>query len=164
MSKAVLCMAKTQSQAQFIIHRLLHAGIGSANISVIMSDHSGRYGQEANLPTLLGLLTGIGKIVIPGAGFFLAAGPILTTIHDTPQSTLDGPAGALMHMGLPEYEASRLHDQIKSGAILITFHTPDNDEALRISEILHNTDAEEILVCGEEDLSDTNRYLQFISS
>ena len=159
MPKTVICMASTQTQAQAIVNRLEHAGIAANDISIVMADHSGRYGQAPNSESLLGLLEGVGRIVIPGAGFFIAAGPILSAIHDTPQSTLDGVAGALMGFGLPEYEASRHQNMIKAGGILICFRTPDNDEAWRIREILDNTDVEDISIVGEEDLSDMNRYL-----
>lgn len=164
MPKAVICMAKTQTQSQAIISRLQHAGIASDDISIVMSDHSGRYGQLPNSAALLCLLKGVGKIVMPGAGFFVAAGPILTVIHDTPTSTLEGVAGALVSFGLAEYEASRLQDLVRSGAILIVFHTPDNDEARRIREILDNTDVEDISIVGEEDLTDTGHYLRSLSS
>lgn len=160
MPKAVLCLAKTQAQAQAMINRLEHAGIAPDNISIVMSDHSGRYGHAANSEALLGLLDGVGRIVLPRAGFFIAAGPILSTIHETAQSTLKGVAGALMNFGLSEYDASHYEDKVKAGAILISFHTPDNDEAQRIHEILANTDAQDILITGEEDLADIDRYLR----
>jgi len=164
MPKAVICLAKTQTEAQATVSRLEQAGIASADISIVFADHSGRYGHAANSPALLGLLTGMGKIVIPGAGFYIAAGPILTAIRDTPKSTLEGVHGALMSFGLSEYEASRLQDQVKSGAILMTFHTPDNDEAQRIREILDNTEVEDICVVGEEDLTDSHHSLRSLNS
>lgn len=161
MAKTIICIAKTQTQAYTIIDRLERAGIASKDISMVMADYSGKHGHLPNSEALLALLTGIGKIVIPRSGFFLAAGPLLAVIRDTPKSTLEGVAGALAHFGLPEYEACRLQDLVKSGAILISFHTPDNDEALRVREILDNTDAEDIVITGEEDLTDT---LQFMGS
>lgn len=153
MAKIVTCIAKTQTQAQVIIDRLEHAGIEPKDVSIVMADHSGKLGSLPNSEALLGLLTVIGKIVIPRAGFFIAAGPLLDVIRDTPKSTLEGVAGALVHSGLPGHEASRLEDLIKSGAILIAFYTPYNDEALRIREILDNTDVEDISIAGEEDLT-----------
>lgn len=164
MPKAVICTAKTQSQAQPIVNRLEHAGIAPDNISIVMSDYSGRYGHAANSEALLGLLKGVGRIVLPKAGFFIAAGPILSAIHDTPQSTLEGVAGALMNFGLPEYDACHYQDKVKAGAVLISFHTPDNDETRRIHETLDNTDAQDILITGEEDLADMDHYLRSRSS
>ena len=164
MPKTVICIVKNQTQAHTVINRLQHAGIASDNISLVMSDHSGRYGQKPNSEDLLGLLSRTGKIVMPRAGFFVAAGPILVAIQDTPESTLKGVSGALISFGLPEFEANRLHDMVRSGAILIAFHTPDNDEAQRIREILDNANVEEISIAGDEDLSDTRHYLRSLSS
>ena len=159
MPKTVICMANTQTQAQAIVNRLEHAGIAPDDISIVMADHSGRYGHAPNSESLLGLLEGVGRIVIPGAGFFIAAGPILRAIQDTPQSTLDGVAGALMGFGLPAYEAIRHQDLVKAGAILMAFRTPDSDEARRIREILDNTDVEDISIVGEENLTEMSRHL-----
>lgn len=164
MAKTVLCMAKTQAQAHTIIDRLEHAGIESKDVSLVMADHSVKYGHVPNSEDLLKLLTGIGKITMPHAGFFVVAGPLLTVIRDTPKSTLEGVAGALVHFGFPEYEASRLQDMVKSGAILLSFHTPDNDEANRIREILENTDAEDISIAGEEDLTGTHHFMRSLRS
>lgn len=163
MPKAVICMAKTQTQAQVIISRLQHAGILADNISIVMSDQSTRYGQPANSESLLTLLKNIGRLVIPGVGFFLAAGPLISEIQKTPQSTHDGLAGALVSLGLPEHEANRYQDMVKSWGILIAFHAPDKDEAQRIREILDNTDSECISVIGEEDLISADHYLRSTS-
>lgn len=163
MPKIILCILENQSQAQTIIDRIEHAGIEPANISIAMGDQSERYGQEAPSPGLLDLLARTGKIVIRGSGFFLLAGPLLATLQETPKSILEGLAGALHHLGLPEFEANRIQDWVKTGKILVVFHVPDNDEAHRISEILHNTDAKDISVYGEEDLSDPRRFLSSLS-
>lgn len=158
MPKAVICMAKTQTQAQIIIDRLEHAGISPDDVSIVMSDHSSRFGFSPNSDVLLALLKSVGRIVIPGVGFFVAAGPLLNAIQYSPQSTSAGVAGALVHFGLPEFEASRRQELVQSGAILISFHTSNNDEARRIREILDNTDGEDISVIGEEDLAERDFY------
>lgn len=158
MPKAVICMAKTQTQAQIIIDRLEHAGIPPDDVSIVMSDHSSRFGFSPNSEALLALLKGVGRIVIPGVGFFIAAGPLLKTIHESPHTTSAGIAGALVSFGFPEYEASRHQELVKSGALLIAFHTTNNDEAERIREILENTDGEGITVIGEEDLINMDFY------
>lgn len=160
MPKAVICMASTQTQAQIIINRLQHAGIEADNISLVMSDQSTRYGQPANLTSLLTLLKNVGRLVIPGVGFFLAAGPLLAEVQKTPDSTHDGVAGALVKFGLAEDEARRYQDMVKSGEILITFHAPDKDEAQRIREILDNTDGECVSIIGEEDFVFVNDQLR----
>lgn len=156
MPKAVICKAKTQTQAQVIINRLENAGITPDNISIVMSDHSSRFGQSANPEALLNLLKKVDRLVIPGVGFFIVTGPLLTAIHETPRSMLERVVGGLMHFGMQEYDAIRYEDMVKKGAILMSFHAPDNDEAQRIREILDNTDVENIMIIGEEDLTAMN--------
>ena len=41
MSKAVICIAKSQAQAETIVTRLESAGIPTSNVSVLMPDRSG---------------------------------------------------------------------------------------------------------------------------
>lgn len=156
MPKAVICMAKTQTQAQVIINRLENAGIASDHISIVMSDHSNRFGQPANLEALLCLLNNVNRLVIPGAGFFIAAGPLIAAIQETPQSARERVVGALIHFGMQEFDATRYEDMVRKGDILMSFHAPDNDEAQRIGEILDNTDVENIMIIGEEDLTALN--------
>lgn len=164
MPKAVICMVKTQTQAQALLTRLAHAGIGPDHVSLVMADHSERHGYPPNSEALLGLLTGVGRIVMSGTGFFIVAGPVLNAIQDSPQSTLEGVAGALMHFGSNKQEAHDYQDWGRAGNILVVFHAPDNDEAQRIREILDNADVEKISIIGEEDLTDMNRYLHTHSS
>ena len=159
MPNAAICMVKTQTQAQALLIRLAHAGIGPDNVSLVMADHSGRHGHSPNSEALLGLLTGPGRIVMSGAGFFIAAGPLLNAIQDSPQSTLEGLTGALVRFGSTPLEARDYQESVKTGNILVVFHAPDNDEAQRIREILDNTEVEKISIIGEEDLTDGDRYL-----
>ena len=161
MPKAVICMAKTQTQAQIIIDRLERAGIEPDDVSIVMSDDSSRFGFPPNSESLLALLKGVGRIVIPGVGFFLVAGPLLKAIQDSPQSTSAGIAGAMVHFGLPESKANSHQELVQSGAILICFHTSNNDEAQRIHEILDNTDGEDVSVIGEEDFAYADSYKRF---
>lgn len=160
MPKAVICMAKTQTQAQVIIKRLECAGIALDHISIVMSDHSSRFGQPANLEALLSLLNNVKRWVIPEAGFFIAAGPLMAAIQEIPPSVREKVMGALIHFGMCESDATRYEEMVKKGDILMSFHAPDNDEAQRIGEILDNTDVENIMIIGEEDLTAVNPSLR----
>lgn len=160
MPKAVICMAKTQVQAQGIIKRLECAGIGADHVSIVMSDHSSRFGQPANSEALMRLLNNVKRLVIPGAGFFIVAGPLNAAIQETPLSAREKVVGALLHFGMSEYDATRYEDMVKQGDILVSFHAPDNDEAQRIEEILDNTDVENIMIIGEEDFTVVNHSVR----
>ena len=98
MSKAVICIAKTQVQAETLVTRLEGAGVSTSDISVLMPDRSGSrdfahehhtkapegatIGGSAGGVTggVLGLLAGIGALAIPGVGPFIAAGPIMAAL------------------------------------------------------------------------------------
>ncbi len=175
MSKAVICIAKTQIQAETIITRLQQAGISTSDISVLMPDRSGSrdFAHEHNTKApegatigvgaggvaggVLGLLAGIGALAIPGVGPFIAAGPIMAALSGAAVgATIGGIAGALVGLGMPEFEAKQYESKVKNGNILISVHAYDKDEAERIEEILEAADAEDISVTGEEDVSDSD--------
>jgi hypothetical protein len=86
----------------------------------------------------LGWLAGIGALAIPGLGPFIAAGPIMGLL-----------AGALIGMGIPEYEAKRYEGRVKSGGILLSVHCDSSEWVKRGKTILEQTGAEEIGTAGE---------------
>src|SRR5437773_8597279 len=71
----------------------------------------------------LGWLAGIGALAIPGIGPFIAAGPIMAALAGAGVGgTVGGIAGALIGLGLPEYEAKRYAGRIEKGGILLSVH------------------------------------------
>jgi hypothetical protein len=60
-----------------------------------------------------------------------------------------GITGALIGLGIPEYEAKRYEGKIKDGNVLISVHTEDHDEISRAKEIFKNAGAEDISSTGE---------------
>jgi uncharacterized membrane protein len=87
----------------------------------------------------LGLLAGIGALAIPGLGPFIAAGPIMA----------GGIAGALVGMGIPEYEAKRYESRVKDGGVLLSVHCATSDEVTRAKELLKRTGADDISSASE---------------
>lgn len=85
----------------------------------------------------LGLLAGIGAISIPGLGAFIAAGPLMAALSG---SAIGGSLGlfmgALVGMGIPEYEAKHYQDSLNAGNYLISVHTENNDELNKATKIL----------------------------
>ena len=63
-------------------------------------------------------------------------------------AALGGIAGALIGLGIPEYEAKRYEGKIKEGNILISVHTEDRTERARAKEIFEQL--------GAEDVADTS--------
>lgn len=173
MSKAVICIAKSQFQAEDIVTRLKNMGVSTTDISVLLPDRSGTrdFAHEHNTKApegaaigggaggiaggIFGLLAGIGTLAIPGAGPFIAAGPIMAALSGAAVgAALGGIAGALVGMGMPEYEAKQYEAKVKDGNILISVHTYDRDEVKSVKKVMEEAQAEDISVTSEEDVEE----------
>jgi hypothetical protein len=67
-----------------------------------------------------------------------------------------GISGALVGMGIPEYEALQYEGRLREGNILISVHADDGDEAARIREILSEEKAEDISTGSEAAVPDAS--------
>lgn len=93
----------------------------------------------------VGLLLGLGAIVIPGLGAFLAAGPIMGALAGAGAGGAVGTlTGALVGMGIPEYEAKRYESYLTKGGSLLSVHADDNDWARKARSILDGFGAYDI--------------------
>lgn len=168
MATAVYCIARSESQAIRIAERLRSAGFRADEISLLYPDPQGRRdlghenstkapegavvgaGTGAVIGGTLGWLAGIGALAIPGVGPLIAAGPILATLSGLAAGgTLGGLSGALVGTGIPEYEAQQYEGKLNQGNILISVHADDNDEAMRIREIMMQEKADDISTGSE---------------
>ncbi len=164
MSKSsVFCIAKSYSQAEQIVENLQSSGFNTSEISVLMPDTEGRHdighvkatkapeGATTGAATggvtggVLGLLAGIGALAIPGVGPLIAAGPIMAALSGAAiGATTGGVVGGLIGLGIPEIEAKRYEEKLKTGNYLIAVHAHDGDEVDRAKEIFKNAGAEDI--------------------
>jgi hypothetical protein len=64
-------------------------------------------------------------------------------------STIGGLTGALIGVGIPEYEAKRYEGRIRRGGILLSVHCDDAAWTKRARHILEQTGAEDIASTGE---------------
>ena len=164
MSKqSVFGIVKTHAQAEQIVEELQSAGFPASEISILLPDNEGKHdighvkatkapegattGATAGGVTggVLGLLAGIGALAIPGVGPFIAAGPIMAALSGAAiGATTGGVVGALIGMGIPEIEAKRYEDKLKSGNYLIAVHVNDGDQKDRAKEIFKTAGAEDI--------------------
>lgn len=177
MKKAVFGLAKNESQAQRIVEKLQAAGFDTDEISVLFADRSKRtergmkkggvVGHEKHTKApegattgavsggiiggSLGLLVGIGALAIPGLGPFIAAGPLMSALAGSGVGgSLGMLIGALVGMGMPEYEAKRYEDNLKAGGILISVHTNSSEEIDRASDLLKKEGATDISASSEK--------------
>jgi hypothetical protein len=60
-----------------------------------------------------------------------------------------GIAGALIGMGIPEYEAKRYEGRVKEGGILLSVHSDSSEWTKRAKEVLERTGAQDISSTGE---------------
>jgi hypothetical protein len=57
--------------------------------------------------------------------------------------------GALIGMGMPEYEAKRYEGRIKQGGILLSVHCDSSEWVKKAKELLNETGADDIASAGE---------------
>ena len=169
MKKALFGLAESEAQAVSIFNQLKVAGFSDDDISVLFPDSEATrhfaHEQHTKAPEgaaagagggvviggALGWLVGIGTLVIPGVGPFLAAGPIMVALAGAGAgAAAGGLTGALIGMGMPEYEAKQYEEKMKGGNILISVHTVDGAERIRVKEIFKNAGA----VTAAEDMVD----------
>lgn len=165
---AVFGIYPDQLTAEDAVDTLKDAGFRNTDISVLFPDNQGSkdFAHEkhtkapegavtggssgAVIGGALGWLAGVGALAIPGVGPFIAAGPIMAMLGGIGVgSAIGGLTGALIGLGIPEYEAKRYEGRIKHGSILLSVHCDDGDWARRAKNILTQTGAEDVASTGE---------------
>ena len=168
MKNAVYCIAQSRAQAETIVDGLRAAGFSSSEISVLLPDKSGTrdfaHEQNTKMPegaatggiagmgvgAILGWLAGVGSLAIPGVGPFIAAGPIMAALGGAAVAgAAGGIIGALVGMGIPEYEAKLYDGKIRNGNVLISVHTESSDQVKKAKEIYERAGAEDIKSTSE---------------
>ena len=165
MPNAVICIAKTPHQAETLVTRLKDVVVSAADISLLLPDRptlnhfvaehyarvpgSATFGGSAGglAGGVFGLLAGVGVLAIPGAGLFIAAGPIIAALSGAALgAAMGGISGALIGMGLPEFEARSYEAKVKDGSTLLSVRTRRISDARRIKRIMEWAQAEDIAV------------------
>jgi hypothetical protein len=165
---AVFGIYPDQLSAEDAVDTLKDAGFRNTDISVLFPDNQGTkdfaHEKQTKAPEgavtggasgaviggALGWLAGIGALAIPGVGPFIAAGPIMGMLGGIGVGgAVGGLTGALIGLGIPEYEAKRYEGRIKKGGILLSVHADDADWTKRAKNILEQTGAEDVASTGE---------------
>ena len=168
MKRSALCLVDTEAQADAIVGKLRSAGFSDNDISVLFPDKGSTrdfaHKKETKMPEgatvgastggaiggTIGLLAGIGALAIPGLGPFIAAGPIMAALSGGAIGAgVGGLTGALVGLGIPEYEAKRYEGKVKEGGILISVHSENGDETNRAKSIFKEANAHDISSTGE---------------
>jgi hypothetical protein len=107
----------------------------------------------------LGWLTGIGALAIPGAGPFVAAGPIMAALSGVALgATVGGIAGGLFGVGIPEYEATHLEERIRNGEILIAVRVVTDLQQASAVNILRSGGASDVAYAAEGQILDSQPH------
>jgi hypothetical protein len=165
---AVFGIYQTREAAEEAVDGLRKANFRNTDISALFPDNTGTkdFAHEKNTKApegastgaasgavaggVLGWLVGIGALAIPGIGPFIAAGPIMAALAGAGAlGAFGGIVGALVGMGIPEYEAKRYEGRVKHGGILLSVHCDDSHWAKRAEEILKMTGAEDVSSTSE---------------
>jgi len=168
MNASVYCTAKTAEQAESIVLQLKQSGFTNNDVSVLLPDKRGTmdFAHEHNtkapegataggiaglgVGAAFGWLAGIGVLAIPGIGPFIAAGPIMSALSAAAVGTAAGGViGALVGVGIPEFEAKRYDAKIREGNILISVHTEDGKQRDTAKSVFKDNYADDIASAGE---------------
>ena len=171
MKASVYCTTKTVEQAEMIVGDLKAAGFLSDDISALLPDKRGTkdFAHEHNtkapegataggvaglgVGAAVGWLAGVGALAIPGVGPFIAAGPIMAALSGAALgSATGGIIGALVGMGIPEFEAKRYDAKIREGNILISVHTEDSKQRDVAKEVFKRNHADDISTGSEANV------------
>jgi hypothetical protein len=165
---AVFGICRNIHHLERTIDELRRAGFRSDDISTLFPDKgkSRDFAHEKNtkapegaavgggtgmvLGGALGWLVGIGALAIPGLGPFIAAGPIVAALAGAGVvGALGGVSGALIGMGIPEFEAKRYEGMVIGGGILLSVHCDNSEWNHKAKDILNKCQVSEVSSAGE---------------
>ena len=175
---AVFGIYGNQAEAERAVSALQSAGFRSTDISVLFPENEGTkdFAHEKGTKAPEGAATGAGPAqrsaerwagLLASArsrfrvvGPFIAAGPIMAALAGVGVGgALGGLTGALVGMGIPEYEAKRYEGRVKNGGILLSVHSDGGDWTDRAKKMLESTGAQDIASASEKkgDFENTNK-------
>jgi len=166
---AVFGIFPDRTAVEEAIEHLRGAGFRRTDVSVLFPENQGSkdFGHERNTKApegvtagvlaggvaggVFGWLTGIGALVIPGLGPFLAAGPIVAALAGAGAvGTLGCIIGALAGLGIPEYEARRYEGRIREGGVLLSVHCDTTDWVTLARKVMTESGGQDIASAGEK--------------
>jgi len=154
--KSIFCIATSRDQADEIVDRLRTAKVSNQHVAVLFLDkntsHAAAYDHSGGA---LGWLTDIDTLAVPGAGPFIAAGPIIAAWRRAAASpAVGGIARGLIGLGLPETDARNYEGQINAGHILISVHSSHWGEIPQAKDIFTKAGAHHVFTAGDPGVKD----------
>lgn len=168
MKKSVIGIVETRSEAEAIVLKARDAGFFLNDISILFPDQTTTkdFAHENNTKApegavaggsaggviggTIGLLAGLGALVIPGLGPFVAAGPLMAALSGAAAGvTVGGVTGALIGFGIPEIEAKRYEGKLRGGNILVAIHVDDAEMKDRAEKLLKKFNAHNVTSTSE---------------
>jgi hypothetical protein len=169
---AVFGIFASSASAEAAVNLLTAAGFSTQDVSILMSgtEESRELAMERNTNAVedaatgvavggvvggtLGLLAGVGALAIPGAGPLIAAGPLVASLAGLGGgATVGGLVGALVGLGIPEYEAKLYDGRVKEGELLLSIHCVDSEDVSNARAVLATVGAVDMASYGEESIS-----------
>jgi hypothetical protein len=156
---AVFGIYPSSLQAERAVDILIAAGYPTSDISVLLANSSTEefaHEKETKAPEgaavgattggviggSLAVLGGVGMLAIPGIGPFIASGPIMAGLAGL--GAVGGLVGALLGLGIPEYEAKRYEGRVNGGGTLLSVHCDTSEQVYKAKGLLMATSAEDI--------------------
>jgi hypothetical protein len=161
---AVFGIYGSDVQAGLAVVRLMESGFSSNDISVLLKDHrsSRAFAEEGSTKAPKGtaspttadrtfaFLGEINALAVPGIGPFIAVGPIMEALSGFGAAGSAGYlTGALVDMGIPEFEAKRYDEKIKEGAVLLSVRCDSSVSMTRAQNLLKQMGGQDIASSGD---------------
>ena len=152
---------KTADQATYAVDRLMEAGYGDRDISVLMTDetHGKDFKVEVNSKAPEGIaaggaiggvtgaiaagLTAAGAIAFTGGAGVIVAGPIAAALAGAGAGAgAGGLLGGLIGMGMDETEAKQTEFDVENGSVLVSVEVAGDqkDEVTKIMDLAQERD------------------------
>jgi len=156
-----------------VVTSLRREGFRCSNVSVLFRDNRGTWEQthmkdfktfiDARSTSMtagsshgaLRWLAGIGVLVLPGHGNFVAAGPVRAALQGTEFGGIHSAlVVSLMAMGVPEWQAKRYKRRLSDGWFLLSVQSHDSLLTTRAQRILEDALAYEVVSTCELHVDD----------
>jgi hypothetical protein len=149
-----------------VIQQLRAAKISNRHVSVLFSEQPQNVefvrrdiaiGAAVATGATLSWLEGLGSLAVPGAGWLIAAGPIVAMLSSAAErGAAAAIAEALTGMGVADFEASRLERRIRSGSTLFAVQSENSEELRPARVVFDRAGAVNICTTSDRDVDRSN--------